>query len=117
MPLYAGVFSCAHCLCRWAKKGGPDKSGHKGPQAAQELQAWDAEPARATSWQARTDLKPQTIQSLQTVDESIINYDLIEALIAQIVDTEQHDGPQAFWQARAGPGHDDQKVSQDQQNF
>ena len=66
----------------------------------QESPAWDVQHTSTQSWEARNDLSEVTRQSLQTVDEAIINYDLVEALIASVVEAEQRDGPGVFWQAR-----------------
>ncbi|KAK9848234.1 hypothetical protein WJX84_008694, partial [Apatococcus fuscideae] len=92
---------------RWAKKGGTSKHVGQDPQApmmAQELPAWDAQRFSTPTWEGRNDLSEATRQSLQVVDEAIINFDLIEALIASIVETEQQDGPGAFWQGHQEAG-------------
>ncbi|KAK9867126.1 hypothetical protein WJX84_000721, partial [Apatococcus fuscideae] len=90
---------------RWARKAGinrPESRTAQSARKAQELPAWDAQPSTTQAWEDRTDLSPQTQQSLQIVDEGVINYDLIEALIACIVNLESRDGPHVFWQ-----GHKD----------
>lgn len=89
-------------MCRWARKGATAQSNSQGPQpptTAQELPAWDAQRTSAQTWEARNDLTVATRQSLQIVDEAVINYDLIEAPIVSIVEAEQRDGPGVFWQA------------------
>lgn len=88
---------------RWAKKGASSKPDSQGSQllmTAQESMTWDTEHTSLRTWEGRNDLSTSTRQSLQTVDEAVINYDLIEALIASIVEAEQRDGPGVFWQAR-----------------
>lgn len=88
---------------RWAKKGLSSMPDHQGSQprmTAQESPAWDAQHTSPQTWESRHDLSTSTQQSLQIVDEAVINYDLIEALIASIVQAEQRDGPGVFWQAR-----------------
>ncbi len=76
------VPSCV--LCRWARKG-TSSTGKEGSVGV------------ASSWEDTSSAySPSTLKSLELVDENQVNYDLLEALVVHIVDTESAQGPGAF---------------------
>ena len=77
---------------RWARKGlGQDK----------EL------PGKATSgvtddWEETSAAySPVTLKSLELVDENLLNYDLLEALVVFVVETQSRYGPGALLKVRS----------------
>lgn len=67
--------------CRWARKG----TSSTGKEACVDV---------ARSWEETSSAySPSTLKSLELVDENQVNYDLVEALVVHIVDTESAQGP------------------------
>ncbi len=70
--------------CRWARKGTSGTSK-------------EASVGVASSWEETSSAySPSTLKSLELVDENQVNYDLLEALVVHIVDTESAQGPGAL---------------------
>ena len=74
---------------RWARKGlGPDKEP-SGSATSGVSNDWE-ETSAAYS--------PITLKSLDLVDENLLNYDLLEALVVHVVETQSRYGPGALLQ-------------------
>lgn len=70
--------------CRWARRG----TSSTGKEASVGV---------ASSWEETSSAySPSTLRSLELVDENQVNYDLLEALVVHIVDTESAHGPGAL---------------------
>ena len=74
--------------CRWARKGtaGSSKEPSDKPSAGL-TSCWED----LSCAYSRT-----TLKSLELVDETLVNYDLLEALVVHIVDVEAAQGPGAL---------------------
>ena len=71
-------------LCRWARKG----TSSTGKEASVGV---------ASSWEETSSAySPSTLKSLELIDENQVKYDLVEALVVHIVDTESAQGPGAL---------------------
>lgn len=77
---------------RWARRGlGQDKE----PAVTGNLVV-------SNDWEeASAAYSPLTIKSLDLVDENLLNYDLVEALVVHIVEMQSRHGPNAFLQVCA----------------
>lgn len=79
---------------RWARKGlGQDKepSGNGTPGVNND---WE---------EASAAYSPVTLKSLDLVDENLLNYDLLEALVVHVVETQSRYGPGALLQVTSLP--------------
>lgn len=74
--------------CRWARKQAPKA----GPGATEQLGT------AVEDWQLAT-YSQVTRRSLAAVDESLLNYDLLETLVVHIVQAQAAHGPAAMLQA------------------
>lgn len=76
---------------RWARRGlGQDKE----PAGNGNLDV-------SNDWEeASAAYSPLTLKSLDLVDENLLNYDLVEALVVHIVQMQSRHGPNAFLQVR-----------------
>ena len=74
--------------CRWARKG----TGSSGKEPSDKPSA-----GLSNSWEDISCAYSQTtLKSLELVDESLLNYDLLEALVVHIVDMEAAHGAGAL---------------------
>lgn len=77
---------------RWARKGlGQDKEP-SGKGVLGVSNDWE---------EASAAYSPLTMKSLDLVDENLLNYDLVEALVVHVVDMQSRHGPHAFLQVSA----------------
>ena len=80
---------------RWARKGlGQDKEP-SGTALSGVTNDWEDTSAAYS---------PVTLKSLDLVDENLLNYDLLEALVVHVVETQSRYGPGALLQVRSAPG-------------
>ena len=81
------------CLCRWASR--------RATRDAASKQTPSRPSAFEDSWEeAETSYSPATMKSLEVVDEEVLNYDLLEALVVHIVQTEAVLGQGALLKVR-----------------
>ena len=78
-----------HLPCRWARRGLGRDTQPAGRASSGISDDWEM---------SRSDYSPLTLKSLELVDEDLLNYDLLEALVAHIVETQTRYGPDALLQ-------------------
>lgn len=80
--------------CRWARK--------QTPKAGADSASRGSGSGGREEWQ-EAGYSEATQRSLAVVDESLLNYDLLEALVVHIVQLQASHGPAALLQARPCP--------------